>query len=490
MKRSLRAALCASLGGIVVGVQLAVLSGLLELQSFTAALAATTSRKAALSSAYIAGAALFALPAAPLVDALGRRRALLVAAAASLAAAHVMATTTAFRTFLVARVAAGAVFAVLNIAVPIYLTEVAPTAARGQFVSLYQLAISIGIGVAQVANLQAALAEADGGIFRLVLSLAQVPSVVFAAAVFLAAPETPAWLAARGLAAELKKARAALEIGEESKQGACGSGSDIGEGEEVEGRVDGDVEAALLPAASGSDGSLGKVRSTRRGTSELRDGADLGYLALVLDPSARRRLFIAFGVQIGQQLTGVNCIIFFAPTILAPMFKATPYAAVGPFIAAVFIGSFNVAATLASLTVVERYGRKTLLLTMAVPMVLALVALAAVSISSAPPAAALVAILVYIASFALAWGPVPFLLSAEVFNVSMRGKGMTLSSLVMNLVSLALVTSFLHLHAWMGGSVFLLYAASTIGSAAFVWAFVPETRNVPLDRIDALLSKA
>lgn len=492
---AVRAAAAAALGGAVVGVQLSLLSGLLELPAFSAALAASTARKAALSSAYIAGAAGAALPAAPAVDALGRRRALLASAAASLVAARAMAVTRSFRVFLAARLAAGAVFAVVNIAVPMYLTEIAPTSARGQFVSLYQLAITAGVLAAQVANLRAAsAAEADAEpAFRAVLALAQLPSVAMLVAVAAAAPESPAWLAANGASAAAAAVRRRLQAPDGRQDPGGSDGEDVerlvgkgGEDSGSDGGGDGaDVEAPLLArgeseSGGGGGGAVSKARPP-----------DIGFVDMLRDASARRRLSIAIGVQVGQQLTGVNSVIFYAPTLLKSGGAWPPeYAKTGPFIAAACIGSFLFMATCASLAVVERFGRKTLLLTMAVPMTASLIALTAASIGGAHALVSLLAILVFIAAFALAWGPVPFLITSEVFNITIRGKGMTLSSLVMNLVSLGVVTSFLHLHDAVGGYVFLLYAASTVASSFFVWKHVPETRNVPLDRIDALLSKA
>lgn len=418
-----------------------------------------------------------------------------------------MAATRSFRVFLAARVAAGAVFAVVNIAVPMYLTEIAPTARRGQFVSLYQLAITAGILAAQVANLRAASATgADAEpAFRAVLALAQLPSVAMLAAVAALAPESPAWLAAHGAPAAAAAARRRLQAPAERGAGSddeddaarCGGGGGDGKGGDGGGSgSDGgaDVEAPLLPGGGGS-GAGGSGSGSGSGAGGLGGAAkartpDIGFVEMLRDASARRRLTIAIGVQVGQQLTGVNSVIFYAPTLLKSG-GAWPaeYAVTGPFIAAACIGAFLFLATCASLAVVERFGRKTLLLTMAVPMTAALTALAAASVGGAHALVSLLAILVFIAAFALAWGPVPFLITSEVFNIALRGKGMTLSSLVMNLVSLGVVTSFLHLHDTIGGYVFLLYAAATVGSALFVWKHVPETRNVPLDRIDALLSK-
>lgn len=529
--RAERAALSASLGGAVVGMQLAVLSGLLEIPIFAPALfSKSTSRKAALSSAFIAGAVLFSLPAAAVVDILGRRRALLLTGATATAAGHFMAIITisghslSFYMFVACRVVAGCSFAVFNIACPMYLSEIAPTpSSRGLFVSLYQLAITVGIVAIQVAHLFAAhVAFASStspstallAVYRVLLT-AEIPAIALTVAVWVAAPESPAWLTSNGRHVEASASRVALGIPETDASkahdadvliattGGSHANDTPGDGsgsEDEDNEGSGDVETGLLTAAGRRKRSAlhdipGSVSDRKRCTSRSQAGprqARPGFLHLFTDPAARRRMLISTGVQVGQQLSGINCVIFFAPTILTEVFskisKATGAAvATQSYQAALAIGIFNMFATILSLIVIDRFGRKSLLLAAAGPMAISLMALTCSSVFGLPPAVAVGAILVFIACFAIAWGPVPFLISSEVFGVAIRAKGMTVSSLIMNLVSLSVVTSFLPLHSQFGGSVFIMYAGCIALSAVFVWRKVPETRNLHLDDIDTLI---
>lgn len=425
-----------------------------------------------------------------------------------------------FQMFMLARLIAGACFSIFNIAVPMYLTEIAPSpAARGLFVSLYQLSITIGIMGIQCAHLFAArVAYAPGGTpaaaleaVRRVLIFAEAPAVALVAAVWLAAPESPAWLTSNGRHAEAVASTALLGIprtescsGLDSSSGStesakAGSGSDDG------GHADDDVEEGLLatagrrrrtalPDTTGSAVTDRKRRTSRSPKLSPKAGPG-GFLHLFADPAARRRMLIAIGVQVSQQLCGINTVIFYAPTILTSVFSKMSSGATGvgaeaatqTYQAALAIGVFNMAATVVSLFAIERYGRKSLLLGAALPMTISLLILASWSVFGLQPVVAVGAIVVFVASFAIAWGPVPFLLASEVFNVNIRARGLTISGLIMNLASLAVVTSFLPLHARFGDSVFVLYACSTALSALFVWRKVPETRHLQLEDIDALI---
>lgn len=482
--RGVRAVVAVSLGGLVVGTQLAILSGLLEMDSFAQALAPTTTDKAWLSAAYIAGAIAASFYAGPFVDKYGRRRALLFVAVLTLMTCVVMDTTFNSSMFLAARLIAGAGFAVINVAVPIYASEIAPTRLRGKFVSSYQLAITFGVLFAQLANLFVVRHPEAG--FRFPLRLARSPSVAMLLAVYLYAPETPAWLESRGLTAEAVASRIRLGMPKRTASSSRRDGSNIPVlSRESESKNTLDLEVGNLPSKSSSKSDA--PPTTARNVKGTTDQSHFNsMLSMLSNRSARRRFVVSVGVQVGQQLTGVNTVVFFAPTMLAGLLGSAGQSTDGPFVAAAGIGLINVLATILSFAVVEKFGRVTLLLTTAIPMIMSLSLLSVASSFGLSPWISVLAILLFICAFAIGWGPVPFLLSSEVFPISYRGRGMTLSSLVMNIASLLVTATFLHLYHTLGGGVFGLYACFTIFSAVFVWFVVPETRSVPLERIDAI----
>jgi MFS transporter, SP family, galactose:H+ symporter len=456
------AAFAAALGGFVGGVQLALLSGLLELQDFSSAITHTTKEKSEVTVAYLLGSVLFALPAAPLCDKLGRRISLLSVAACSVVATTIMLWTSSTNVFAFGRLVAGAAFGLGNIVCPMYNSEIASTSQRGLFVNMYQLALTIGIFSSQILG---AIAAATTFSFRVPLLLAQIPSFLMLAAVYKYVPESPAWLDSRGRHAEAAESRRSLAI-----------------------------PVSALPAAAEETGLLSAHEKptalNEKGLMKVIDPeTSINLLSLVTDASARRRLIIAAGVLTFQQLTGINNVIFYAPTmIIAMLGDNTSTSHMLPFLASAFIGFLNVIFTFVSLLVVERYGRRTLLLVCALIMFSGLLVLSMMATLALPAWFGVLAIMLFIIGFAVAWGPVPFLVSSEVFPVRYRGLGMTVSCLIMSFASLFVAGTFLELQEAFGSNVFIIYAALTALAGVFVFTVVPETRGLTPEEIDEQLS--
>jgi MFS transporter, SP family, galactose:H+ symporter len=456
-----RASCAASLGGFLAGVQLSLVSGLLELDDFKVLIAPTIVDKANVSVAFVIGSILFALPAGPICDRYGRRKALIGIALASTVATIMMTRTSSTTTFMVARVISGAAFSMSNIVCPMYNAEIAPIEQRGLYVNMYQLAITLGILTSQISSVIVVLRNMG---FRFILVVSQIPSILMIVGVIKFVPETPAWLESRGWGAEAEASKASLNM-------SCSS---LGTSAEVDSERGSDIATSSRKSAQQSHGNPDAI----------------GALSVLMTPSARRRLLIAAGVQSCQQLTGVNNIIFYAPTMIAAMFGAVNASANSrliPFASAAMIGLVNVIFTLISLLVVDRFGRVTILLATAIPMVCALVILAGVGTMALPPFIGVFAIMLFIVGFAVGWGPVPFLVSSEVFPIRYRGLGMTASALIMSIVSLGVTGSFLQLHEALGSAVFAIYAALCASCAVFVYFCVPETRGLTNDQIDMVI---
>jgi MFS transporter, SP family, galactose:H+ symporter len=463
--RTVLAALSCSLGGLIAGFHLAALSGLLTTPAFTSLLAPTTATASFLSSAFVLGSVLFALPAGPLSDIWGRRPALLLVAFLASLSALAMSTTSSPSVFALARAAAGASFALASVVCPTYLSEIAPKNLRGAYVSLFQLAITIGILFVQLVNLAVARETLS---FRAPLQTALLPSITMLVCVMLFAPETPAWLSSSS-ASSLSP----------SSSAASPSSSSLPRHSSV----------SALPTASVSDDD-DDTRDVERDLLSEKPRKSSSPSVLLADPTARRRFGIAIGLALGQQLTGVNSVIFYAPTIVTALAAASGVrlSPDSPALATVIIGSLNLVATVASFAIIDRVPRRLILLVSAVPLILALAVLAASPALALPPAASVAAILVFVAAFAVGWGPVPFLISSEVFPVHYRGRGMTAASLAASLGSLVVTSSFLPLSEAYGGSaVYSSFALCTVFALLFVYFRVPETKDVSLGRIEALL---
>jgi len=447
------ACLLANTAGILVGIQLAIFSGLTEMPSFALALkpdelSATT--KSFITSAYIAGAIVGALPAGPICDQLGRRPALLLTALIFLLSSLAMLRPPTVISLVVARLAAGFGYAIANIVCPMYSAELSMPSVRALFVNMYQVAITLGIFLAQIVNWN----YSQTPLWIRPLQVAVVPALFMLCTASILVPESPTWLQAKGRSMEALSVSHGLGIATTATPEAPAE------------RSEDDEERGEPPAAP-------------RGSPS--------FVSMLRDASARRRLLIGAGVQMSQQLTGINAVIFFGPALVADLLKMSGSSA--PFLAASIVGAVNVAAGLASMTVIERVGRRALLLFASVPMMVSLCVLGGMREGAVASSAVqgVGALLVYICAFAVAWGPLPFVVSSEIFPVQYKGMAMSSCSLLMSCCSLGVGMTFLPMLESLGGWVYVVYACCVLCASVFIMVFVPETRNLSLADIDKLL---
>lgn len=451
LRRLLLACVSANLGGLLVGLQLALFSGILEMSAFSKGMSpqpVDARAKSLITSALVIGTILGAFPAGPICDRAGRRPALLLTAACFALGTTVMARASSVLQITAGRLVAGAAYAIANIVCPMYSAELAPLHLRGLIVNLYQLSITLGILLAQLANWAY---WADDRWNRSLL-LAAVPAFAMAGAVYAVVPESPSWLLAKGRTMEARAAAYWLQV-EQQEDNA-----------EEQAEVGGEPEKK----------------------DEQEDGKS--FLAMLGDASARRRLLIGAGMGAAQQLTGINAVIFFGPALVADVLKMSGSAA--PFKAAAIVGFGNFVATVLSMGVIERFGRRRLLLASGPPMIAALVTLGMMrdGLIRRSGAVGIGALLTFICGFAMAYGPLTFVVQSEIFPVRYKGVAMSTCSMVMNLCSLGIAAGFLPLLQRLGGGIYYLHAACVVASSVFIAVVVPETRNLSLKDIDRLLS--
>lgn len=429
----------AALGGLLFGYDTGVISGaeLFFKNDFTL----STFALEVIVSGVLAGAAVGALAGGRLADLFGRKK-LLIATAIIFATGAILCAIAMSATMLVVgRVIVGLGIGLSSGTVPVYISEISPANARGWQVSLFQLAITVGILLAYVVDY--AFAKVEG--WRWMFGLAVIPAAIFALGmVYL--PESPRWLAARG---DRDGARSVLR------------------------RIRGtsDVEA-----------EMSEVEATVQQTKERGAVSDL------LMPSLRPALIVGIGLAIFQQITGINTVIYYAPIILQ---TAGISSASGAILATAGIGVVNVFMTIVSMPLLDRVGRRPLLLTGIAGMAFTLSLLSLSFYISAQPGVlawvAVISMMGYVASFAIGLGPIFWLLISEIYPLRVRSSSEGLAA-TFNWGSNLLVTlTFLSLVRWVGASrTFSLYALFAVGAWLFSYRFVPETKGHTLEEIERL----
>jgi SP family galactose:H+ symporter-like MFS transporter len=437
------------LAGLLFGYDQGVIAGALEgiKDDFHIGSAATE----IIVSWVTLGALFGALFAGSLADRLGRRITILLAAGLFTIGAAVEALAPGTAVLVVGRLVVGFGVGVASVAAPLYAAEQAPTHLRGRFVSTYQLAITIGIFIAYFVDQQLT----NGDWWRLMLGASAVPGVLLLLAMA-PMPESPRWLIGAGRRADAARSLAKV-------------------------RPDVDVDATL-------DSIEAAVRT---------DQADRASWAEVFSRSLRKPLMVGIGLAVAQQLTGINAIIYYADTIFAKAGFATPADQASATTWA--IGGVNVLATFIAVAYVDRFGRRPLLLAGLVGMATSLVTVAIAfhymdgadtsGAGAGGPTTAgivtLVALVVFIASFAFSLGPVVWTVINEIFPNRVRGRAVAFATAVNWGAAFLVSEFFLTLIDDLGTSAtFGLFALFSVIAFAWIYKRVPETKGRTLEEIE------
>jgi SP family galactose:H+ symporter-like MFS transporter len=432
------AALFAALGGLLFGYDTGVISGALIFIKREFGL--TTAAEEVVVSGVLLGATIGAIFGGKAADLFGRRRVLLVTAAIFGIGALASAVAPSPAILIISRVVLGLAIGLASTNVPVYLSEVAPPHARGWVVSLFQLAVTVGIVVAYLTD----YAFAGIGGWRWMLGLAVVPALVFGIGMFFL-PETPRWLI-RGGHHEVAQ-QVLVRIRELS---------------------DVNVEIEEIKAS-------------------LAQQDERGHWTDLLRRQVRPALVVGLGLAIFQQITGINRVIYYAPRILQ---SAGFNSASGAILATVGVGVVNVGMTIVAMFLVDRAGRRPLLLVGIAGMIITLGALG-LSFRISNPSGQLawisvICLMGYVASFAISLGPIFWLLIAEIYPLKIRGLAEGTAATFNWASNLIVSLTFLTLVEKLGASsTFLLYAVASVASWVFAYCFVPETKGRSLEQIEA-----
>lgn len=430
----------AGLGGLLFGYDTGVIAGALlfikgdfDLGSFAQGLVV-----AAVPIGAVAGAG-FAGPAA---DRYGRRLMILLAAAVFIVGALASAAAPGVEVLVAARIVIGVAIGLASAAAPVYISEMAPPESRGRLVSFFQLAVTIGILVAYLVGL--AFDHTEG--WRWMLGLGCVPALALGFGM-LRMPQSPRWLV-----------------------------------------MSGDDFAARA--------TLAKIRvddpdTIDRELEEIKDSLDEkpGAWSELLQPVVKAALVVGVGLAILQQVTGINTVIYYAPTIVE--FTGVDSSA-GSILAAVGVGVINVGMTLLALRLLDRAGRRTLLFIGVSGMSISLFALGAAfkvsgGDSTIASVIAIVSLMAYVASFAVSLGPIFWLLNAEIYPLSVRSKAAGVGTMANWTFNFIVSLTFLLLIEALGRSgAFWFYGVIGLFTLAFCWKLVPETKGKRLEDIEAI----
>ncbi|MHB8600526.1 MAG: sugar porter family MFS transporter [Ktedonobacteraceae bacterium] len=425
----------AALGGFLFGYDTGVISGAELYLTKDFALNSTVEEIAI--SAVLVGAIIGAAVSGRLSDAIGRKITLIIMAAIFTVGAILTAFSPTIWVFIVFRIIVGFGIGMASVTSPIYITEMSPPAKRGGLVTLNQLAVTVGIAIAYWADL--AFASANMG-WRPMFAVAAIPAIILFIAMFFLS-DTPRWLSSKGRWDEAQR---------------------------------------VLQRYAGKDADA-ELRQLHKNLEETQKSS----VKDLFGKGLRVALIVGLGLAILQQIIGINTIIYYAPTIFGYAgFKS----ASGAILATSVVGVVNVISTVVAVLLVDRVGRRALLLVGTAGLAITLAVLGILFSLGAGHLGFLVLIvmLLYIFSFAIGMGPVFWLMSSEVFPTRLRGTGVGISTVGNWTANLLVSVTFLSLIAGIGQNfTFWLYGVFAVASFFFCWFLVPETKGKHLEQIEA-----
>jgi MFS family permease len=488
--------LIVALGGFLLGFDSAVISG--AVKGITSYFEMTDAMLGFAVGCVIFGAMAGNLLAGPMADKFGRKKVLIIVAALFAISASWSALATGYTEFIIARIIGGVGIGGAILIAPIYIAEIAPPKLRGSLVSFNQLNIVIGISVAYFSNYF--LVNYGDESWRWMLGVEAIPAVVYFLSL-LTVPRSPRWLILK--LNKVKLARKTLH------------------------KIGGEAYAKVTIA-------------------EIQRGLDKkevkGKLSDIFKSKYATIMIIALGIAFFQQITGINAIFYYAPTIFEQAGGSTD----SSFLQAIVVGLTNLVFTLVAIWLIDRLGRKPLLLigttfmTIALLMAsfafynatydfnettlnkvndmeikTALIPLKGNSFNSQNAlfkevknslnedqflnfkrneitnfvqinaTLVLIAILLYVAAFAISLGPVMWTLISEVFPNKIKGIAISIVGFFNSLISFSVTQVFPWELSNLGPTVtFAIYALLSLGAIIFVYKFVIETKGKTLEEIE------
>src|SRR3984957_10786707 len=456
----------ATLGGLLFGYDTAVISGAVSSidANFIDPLHLSETARSSLSgwtvSSALFGCIIGAVIAGWVSNAIGRKGGMLVAGVLFLLSAAGSAFpeiglgpigamgAKALTPFIVYRILCGVGVGIASMLSPLYIAEIAPSQIRGRLVSFNQLSIVLGMLLVYFVNWAIASQGDDAWVrttgWRLMLASEAIPALLFLALLLLV-PDTPRWLVMKG---RNEKALVVLTrlVGIDEARATIA-----------------EIETTLV------------VRTHSAGAPLFAFGP----------------LVIVAGILLSvfQQFVGINAVLYYAPLMFKNMGATTDTA----LWQTIIVGLANVVFTLIAILTVDRLGRKPLLIGGGLVMGIAMIMLGFLFQAKAVGTVALTAVVVYIAGFALSWGPVTWVLLSEMFPNSIKNKALAIAVAAQWIANLLVSWSFKVVDgnsmlnaSFNHGFAYWIYGGMSVLAAAFVYFYVPETKRRTLEGIQQL----
>ncbi|KAF5748009.1 Plastid hexose transporter isoform 2 [Tripterygium wilfordii] len=432
----------ACLGAILFGYHLGVVNGALEYLAKDLGIAENTVLQGWIVSSLLAGATIGSFTGGSLADKFGRTRTFQLDAIPLAIGAFLCATAQSVQTMIVGRLLAGIGIGISSAIVPLYISEISPTEIRGALGSVNQLFICVGILAALVAGLPLA---GNPLWWRAMFGISAVPAILLALGMSFC-PESPRWLFQQGKISDVEKSIKTLY----GKEG---------------------VTEVIQDLTTATQGSV---------------EPEAGWLDLF---SSRYWKVVSVGAALFlfQQLAGINAVVYYSTSVFRSAGIASDVAA------SALVGASNVFGTAIASSLMDRQGRKSLLMTsfsgMAASMLLLSLSFTWKVLAPFSGALAVIGTVLYVLSFSLGAGPVPALLLPEIFASRIRAKAVALSlgmhwisNFVIGLYFLSVVNKF-------GISkVYLGFATVCLLAVLYIAGNVVETKGRSLEEIERALN--
>ncbi|KAI8564530.1 hypothetical protein RHMOL_Rhmol03G0188800 [Rhododendron molle] len=398
------------------------------------------------SSLYVAGliASFFA---SSITKAFGRKPSILVGGAAFLAGAALGGAALNVYMLIFGRVLLGVGVGFANQSVPLYLSEMAPPRYRGAINNGFQFSVGIGALSANLINYGTQKIKGGWG-WRISLAMAAVPaSILTLGALFL--PETPNSLIQQNTDPQTAKSMLQRIRGTE------------------------DVQAELDDLIKASEISKTIERPFKK----------------IIQKKYRPQLVMAIAIPFFQQVTGINVIAFYAPLV----FRTMGIGESASLMSSIVTGVVGTGSTFISMLIVDKLGRRVLLLVGGIQMLVSQVMIAVVlatqlgdhgGVSEGYAVLVLVLICVYVAGFGWSWGPLGWLIPSEIFPLEIRSAGQSINVAVNFFFTFVVAQTFLAMLCHFKSGIFFFFGGWVAVMTVFVYLFLPETKNVPMEQMD------
>jgi len=432
--------LVAAVGGLLFGFDIAVIAGAIPF--ITRHYSLTPGQLGVAVSAVALGCMLGASVAGFISDRIGRKKVLIMAAALFVLSSIWTAIPGALIYFIVARLLSGVAIGFASPVSPVYIAEVAPARIRGRLVTLNQLAITFGMlaayAIGWLLASQGTAEWRDMYAWRCMFASGVLPSVLFLAALFLV-PESPRWLAKRGLAEE---ARAILT------------------------RVDGEEHARQ---------EMVEIQEAIR-----HEEASLGQL---FRKPFVMPMIIGLLIMIFSQACGLQAVTQYCPKLLLDLgFKSESSAMLGM----VMVGVVLFGSTILTMFVIDKLGRRILLMLSSIGVIVSLLLFAAeFQFHVFSNFFVLMIVLFSVVSYAIGIGPCSWLIVSEIFPTRVRGRATSICTFATWVTDFLVLLVFPMLQEWSQMGTFLVFAAITFALMLALARLVPETKGKTLEQIEA-----